>query len=52
MEEQKVEDDYVCERCDYSTNDRSNFQRHLSKKIPCPPIKSSISLEEIKKKTK
>lgn len=46
--EETEEHEYVCDRCDYRTTDRSNFQRHLSKKIPCPPIKSNILLEEIR----
>jgi len=38
---------YTCDRCDYKTTDKSNFKKHISKKIPCPEIKSNISMEEM-----
>lgn len=41
---------YECERCDYKTPNRSHFKRHLYKKVPCPPLKSQISMEDMRKK--
>ena len=38
---------YRCSRCNYSTPRRSNMRDHLHKKIPCPPLKSSESVEDL-----
>lgn len=46
----KMAEEFVCDRCDYQTDLRFNFKRHLLKKVPCPPIKSNISPAEILKK--
>ena len=41
---------YTCERCGYTNNLKSNFRRHLQRKIECKPIISNISVDEIYKK--
>lgn len=33
---------YQCERCHYETHLRSDFKRHLEKKVPCPTTHSTI----------
>ena len=38
---------YECERCGLISNQRSNFKRHLNRKLSCNPIKNNISIEEI-----
>ena len=30
---------YICKRCQYSTNDKSNFNKHLKRKRKCVPKK-------------
>lgn len=38
--------DFTCPRCDYKTNKRSNFIKHLTKrKTICPPTVADISLD-------
>lgn len=38
---------FKCERCNYSTTSKSDFKKHLSRKIPCEPVYSSKPLSEI-----
>jgi len=42
--------EYVCDRCDYRTDIKANFKRHLQKVLICPAINSDISPEEILKR--
>ena len=41
---------YTCERCGYTNNLKSNFRRHLQRKITCKPIISNISVDELYQK--
>tara|TARA_Y100000590_G_scaffold462125_1_gene625422 strand:- start:1926 stop:2870 length:945 start_codon:yes stop_codon:yes gene_type:complete len=41
---------YKCERCNYTTNQRSHFIKHLNRKYICKTENKNISIEEIKKK--
>ena len=41
---------FECDRCGYSTNKKSDFIRHLSRKEPCIAIEHNIPIIEIKKK--
>jgi hypothetical protein len=38
---------YTCERCHYETHLRSDFKRHLEKRIPCPPTHSDIDTKTL-----
>jgi len=38
---------YTCERCGYSCKNKSHFKKHLLRKIPCYPILSNTSIEQI-----
>jgi len=44
------EEVYECDRCSYKTDNKSNYKRHLYNKIPCPPTKSNVSIEELRKR--
>ena len=41
--------EYLCHRCGYNTNKKSNIIQHLNRKKICKPILGDISIEEIKK---
>lgn len=41
---------YKCERCGYSTDDRSNFMKHLTRKNVCEPLLSEIDVKDLIKK--
>ena len=41
--------EYLCHRCGYNTNKKSNIIQHLNRKNICKPILGDISIEEIKK---
>ena len=41
--------EYLCHRCGYNTNRRSNIIQHLNRKKMCSPILGDISIEDIKK---
>ena len=41
--------EYLCHRCGYNTNRRSNIIQHLNRKKVCKPILGDISIEDIKK---
>ena len=41
--------EYLCHRCGYNTNKRSNIIQHLNRKNICKPILADISIEDIKK---
>ena len=41
--------EYLCHRCGYNTNRRSNIIQHLNRKKVCIPILGDISIEDIKK---
>ena len=41
--------EYLCHRCGYNTNRRSNIIQHLNRKKVCTPILGDISIEDIKK---
>ena len=41
--------EYYCIRCGYFTEYKSHFVRHLTKKLPCPPNVSDISIKELQK---
>ena len=41
--------EYLCHRCGYITNRRSNIIQHLNRKKVCIPILGDISIEDIKK---
>jgi len=38
---------YNCERCGYSSNNKSYFKKHLLRKIPCQAIIKDIPISEI-----
>ena len=38
---------YRCSRCKYSTSRRSNMRDHYNRKIPCPPLDSEESIEDL-----
>ena len=38
---------YNCERCGYSSNNKSYFKKHLLRKIPCQAIIKDIPVSEI-----
>lgn len=40
--------DHKCIRCNYETNNRSLFVKHLQRKTICKPINGNISLENVK----
>ena len=40
--------EYLCHRCGYNTNKKSNINQHLNRKKICKPILSDISIEDIK----
>lgn len=40
---------YVCKRCDYQTDNKSHYLKHLDRKTICPPIKADVSLDELYK---
>jgi len=40
--------EYLCHRCGYNTNKKSNIIQHLNRKKICKPILSDISIEDIK----
>lgn len=46
----KVMDAFTCPRCGHSTCDKSNFVRHLNRKILCKPSVADVSLQELKDK--
>ena len=39
---------YICQRCNYTTNRKSNFIYHLNRKNTCKPIVSDVSILYIK----
>jgi hypothetical protein len=42
--------EYVCIRCNYKTNKKSNIKNHFDRKIDCPATENDIELtDEIKK---
>ena len=39
---------YTCRRCGYTTKQRSDFRKHLTKrKVECPPTNSSIDTKTL-----
>mgnify|MGYP001284160729 CR=1 FL=1 len=40
--------EYLCHRCGYNTNKKSNINQHLNRKTICKPMLSDISIEDIK----
>lgn len=38
---------YICERCDYQTNVRAHFLKHVNRKYLCPPIKSDVPMSHM-----
>lgn len=38
---------FVCERCGYSTNIKCNLSNHYKRKIPCEPVNSNKTIQEI-----
>jgi len=40
--------EYLCHRCGYNTNKKSNINQHLNRKKICKPILSDISIDDIK----
>lgn len=45
----KMEDMYECQRCGYSTTDITNFRRHLTRKVACPPKLSQVDILTLQK---
>ena len=43
--------EYLCSRCNYKTNNKAKFRRHLQRKIVCDSVNKNISVDEIYKKT-
>ena len=43
---------YVCQRCGYTTNRKSNFKNHLNRKYPCKPKPSNSNTNTNKKNFK
>ena len=41
---------YICSRCNYTTNSKGCFRRHLNRKFPCRTIYSKETILEIKEK--
>ena len=41
--------EYLCHRCGYNTNKRSNIIQHLNRKNICKPILADISIKDIQK---
>ena len=41
---------YICSRCNYITNDKNNFRRHLNRKFPCKELYSKEPIFSIKEK--
>ena len=39
-----------CERCGYKTSDRSNFMKHLRRKVPCEPLLKYVSMKALLEK--
>lgn len=35
---------YTCLRCDYQTNNRTNFIKHLERKVPCPTTVNDVPI--------
>lgn len=42
--------EYNCPRCNYSTNDKYSFIKHINKVFLCKPINSDISLKNLQEK--
>lgn len=38
---------YRCLRCDYQTNIRTHFMKHLNRKVACPPIMADVELSSM-----
>ena len=38
---------YKCERCDYTTNRKSNIRKHINRKKNCSKLEEKIQLEKI-----
>ena len=38
---------YICSRCNYSSNNKLNFIRHLQRKNICNPVNENIEIQEI-----
>lgn len=45
-----MSNNYICERCHYTTNNRSKFKRHLGRKYMCHPVYSNTSISNISDK--
>ena len=43
---------YICDRCGYVNQHRSNFIKHLNRKYICKSLKNDISIDKIKEKYK
>jgi|TARA_B110001452_G_C15189588_1_gene413090 hypothetical protein len=41
--------EYICNRCGYSTKQKSHLLNHLNRKNTCQPLLEDISIEEVKK---
>ena len=39
---------FSCPRCDYTTSNKQSYIAHLNRKNICAPIKSDVSLDEMK----
>lgn len=40
-------EEHTCPRCNYTTNFFSNYKKHLVRKIPCKPLVSDVSIDEL-----
>ena len=40
---------YICPRCNYATNRKSNFKHHITRKNLCKPINSDVTIKSIAK---
>ena len=40
---------YICPRCNYTTNRKSNFKHHITRKNICKPVNSDVTIKSIAK---
>ena len=38
---------YKCDRCGYTNKLKTNFKRHLSRKLPCKPLLNDLNIIDI-----
>ena len=38
---------YICPRCNYTTNRKSNFKHHITRKNICKPVNSEVTIKSI-----